>query len=364
MPIVSNWPNVRIENRYLDLYYGALAAHGVTLGPGCEVRDDFLRAHAGTIDAIQFQWAPEQIWRCRGTSLWARARGLAGFWKYLRLARSLGIRIVWTLHDVEHHEGSGRLDELGYRLLARFADLCIVHDEWAADQFVRRFGGSRERVRVMEHGNYDGVFPAAASRAETLARFGIDPARRVLLCQGNIRPYKRFDLAIEAAKRLGAEYHLIVAGRPPDPAFADELRRTAAGTANVTLLLGSQSDQVVSDLFAAADCFLLPYAKITGSGSLLTTATLGRGFVASELPYFRAALAQEPDAGVCFPVGLVEGLCNAVRAFFAGDVPARHHAARRIADRVPWGEVVRPVTEWFHRTCPVRAPRTAEVGAP
>ncbi len=194
----SSWPNLPCENAYLSLYHRALAGYGIRLGPPCEIQDAFLRANAGRINAIHIQWAPEQIWRCRGSSAWARARGLAGFWKYLRLARSLGIRVIWTLHDVEHHEGSGRLDEFGYRLLARRADLCIVHDEWAAEQFVQRFGGARERVCVMEHGNYDGVFPTAAPRAGTLAKFGIDPARRVLLCQGNIRPYKRFDLAIEA----------------------------------------------------------------------------------------------------------------------------------------------------------------------
>jgi glycosyltransferase involved in cell wall biosynthesis len=352
MLTVSNWPNTRIENRYLDLYYSALATHGITLGPGCEIRDEFLHANAGTLNAIQFQWAPEQIWRVRGTSVLARARGLAGFRNYLRLAHSLGIRIVWTLHDIEHHEGSGWLDSVGYRLLASYADLCVVHDEWAAEQFVRRFKGSRDRVVVMEHGNYDGVFPTAVARSTTLSRLNIDPVRRVLLCQGAVRPYKGFELAIEAAKKLGANYHLIIAGRVMEPAYGESLRALAQNSDNITLLLESQSDQAVSDLFAACDCFLLPYAKITGSGSLLTTATLSRGFVATDLPYFRAALKQEPQAGVCFPVGSVSGLVEAVQTFFAKDVNTRHAAARRIADRVPWNEVVRPVAEWFHHTFP------------
>ena len=54
----------------------------------------------------------------------------------------------------------------------------------------------------MEHGNYDGVFPPAAERAETLARLGIPETKRVLLCQGLVRPYKRYDVAVDAVGSL------------------------------------------------------------------------------------------------------------------------------------------------------------------
>jgi len=275
-------------------------------------------------------------------------------WKYLRLARSLGIRLLWTLHDVARHEGSDWVDEWGYRLLASSADLCIVHDQWAANQFVTRFRGARDRVCVMEHGNYDGVFPPARSRKETLAALGINESSTVLLCHGHIRPYKGYEVAIEAARRLGRPFHLIVAGAPVVPAYADELRAKAAGLSNVKLLFDHQTDQAVSDLFAAADCYVLPYTQITGSGALLTTATLGRGFVASDLPYFRQAVEHDPDAGVFFQTGSVDSLAEAIRAFFTKPPHTRHEAARHIADRVPWNRVVQPVVARLNQMFPNR----------
>src|SRR5262245_32079806 len=150
---ISNWPDNYGDNPYLSLYYGALEKYGIVPGPPARIEDSFLRENAGAVTAVHIQYVPEQIWRIRGKSWRHRLRGLAGFWNYLRVARSVGIKILWTVHDVEHHEGSGWLDELGYRMLARRADLCIVHDDWARDQLIRRFRGDPSRVRVMEIGN-------------------------------------------------------------------------------------------------------------------------------------------------------------------------------------------------------------------
>ena len=56
------------------------------------------------------------------------------------------------------------------------------------------------------------------------------------------------------------------------------------------------SDQAYSDIVAAADAVLLPYRKITGSAVLLAAWTLGRGVVASDLPYFREMADGEPES--------------------------------------------------------------------
>lgn len=357
MPTVSSWPGVNATNPYIRLYYDALGRHGIVLGPTLEFDDRFLR-DTPDLDAIHIHWGLEHIWRTRGETALSRIRGLAGFWRYLRLARSIGIRVIWTLHDVDHHEGSGFIDRVGYRLLAAHADLCIVHDVWAADQFVRRFHGSRDAVMVLPHGNYDGAFPTARQRGDTLARLGVPDAAKVLLCQGAVRPYKQYELAIEAVGGLGPEYHLIVAGDPLVAEYADRLKRAASGRDNVHLVLERQTDQGVSDLFAASDCVLLPYAKITGSGSLLTAATLGRGVVASDLPYFRRVVAAEADAAVFVEPGSAEALRQGIEQFFRGSHVHRHLAARRLADAVPWERVVEPVVAWCESQCGERGDRS------
>ena len=345
---IASWPFAG-TNHYIELFYRALEPYGVRLIRGLRIEDAFLRDHAGEFDAIHIQWIPEDMWRGRGIGVAGRLYGVAGLWRYLALAKSLGLRILWTVHDIEHLEGGGLADRCGYRLLARCADLCICHSEWCRQQLLDRYGGRASATFVIPIGNYDGVFPPPQDRQNTLARLRLHEGRRTLLCHGLVRPYKGFDLAIEAVGRLGPDYQLIVAGNPQDSWWRERLRTLAAGSPNVALVLERLDDQTISDLADLADCFLLPYRHITGSGALLTALTFERGVVASDLPYFRETLSPEPEAGVLFAPGHVEALAAASRAFFAIPLNRRCAASRRLADRYAWTQAITPIARWLQR---------------
>jgi beta-1,4-mannosyltransferase len=327
----TNW------NPYLRLFYEALRPYGVELVGAPTFEDRWLREGAHDVDVLHLHWA--YPWRVPEASV----RSVAGFWKYLRFARALGKRVFWTFHDVEQPEGVNALDRWGCRALAHEADLLICHDRWAARELARRYGAARGKIVVMEHGNYDGVFPPPGSRTDTLRRLDLDPGRPTLLCFGGIRTYKGFSLAIDAARLLGPAVQLVVAGRPDDAECAADLARRAQGLENVRLIRRPLADQEIADLAHAADCILLPYEKITGSGAIHAAFTMRRGVVASDLPYFRHVLGPDRAAGVLFDLRRgAEGLAQAVPAFLAS-APARHAAARRLADARAWPAVIEPV---------------------
>jgi glycosyltransferase involved in cell wall biosynthesis len=347
MTVIAYYPaHPRHQNPYFTLYHRALAAHGVQVCDGA-VEDTFLARHAGRIEAMHIQWVPESIWRMRGPGWAAQLRGVLGFWRYLRLARRLGIKVLWTIHDLEHHEGCTWIDRLGYRLLARFADLCVCHSDWCRDMAVRRFRLDPANVLSIPHGNYDGHYPPARPRDRVRADWGLDPRRRTLLCFGFVRPYKGADLALEALRLLGPDYQLVIAGAPSVPEYVAGLERAAQGLDNVRCAFRILDDQDVADLMAAADCALFPYRKITGSGALAATLTMGLGVVASDLPYFRETLAPEPEAGVLVPGNDAAALADGVRRFFAAGSDRRSAAARRLADLYAWDKVVEPVIAWI-----------------
>jgi glycosyltransferase involved in cell wall biosynthesis len=355
----------RDENRYLELFYRALVPHGVEMVPGFWLDRASLLKHAASLDVVHIQWCPEMLWAWGGRSARHRMHGLVGLWRDLRLARRLGVRLVWTVHDIESHEGSGFLDRLGYRLLARAADLILAHSERVPGEVARRYGGDPAKTLVLPHGNYDGAFPAPGPRAATLAGLGLGEDRKVLVCCGGVRRYKGLEVAIDAMRRLGPAYQLVIAGYPLEAALGEELRQRCGDSDNVHLVFKRLTQQEVADLVHAADCVLLPYRRITGSGALLTTVTLGRGVVASDLPYFREMLAFEPEAGVLYPAGSPEALARGVEEYFSRRVEGRNAAARRLADRFPWEEAVRPYGDWLRQQFPGRQPAArAELARP
>lgn len=352
---VLTWPDVGTAiNPYLRLFYRALEAWRVSVAGRVPLDNAVLRRVAPEADVLHFHWGPDALWRNRGGGYLRRVHGLIGFARLLGLARDLGKKIVWTIHDLESHDGSDFLDRRGYRLLASRADLCICHDEFAYRQSIRRLGCRPDRLMVTPLGNYDGVLPPPARRDITLAALGLDPARPTLLCFGLARPYKGFDLALDALSRLPAPYQLVVAGAALDAAYGEVLRDKARGEARARLLLRELSDQELADFLHACDCVLLPYRRITGSGVLLTACSAGRGVIASDLPWFRVTLAEEPDAGVlCRPESAAD-LAAAVERYFALPAGTRNAAARRLADRHAWEEVVRAPGEWLQRALPGR----------
>src|SRR5262249_60043060 len=126
------------------------------------------------------------------------------------------------------------------------------------------YGGTRRTAVVMRHGNYDGVFPGPRPRAETLERLGLDPGKPTLVAAGVVRPYKGFDGAVEAVRRLGPGVQLVIAGDiyKAQPEQEAQLRAAAAGLENIRLLFRVVSNDELADLHAAADCVLLPYRRV------------------------------------------------------------------------------------------------------
>lgn len=341
------------DNEYIELFYGALARCGVHARDDLRPWDrDLLRRLSPNLDVIHFQWCTEWIWREWGKTRLRDFLQVARFWRFLRLARKLGIRVVWTVHDFQHHDGDQLVDRLGYRILGRAADLCICHTENVRQDVIRKFGARPQNTVVMPIGNYEGVYPAPRSRAETLASLAIPEERRVLVCFGRVRPYKGFDLALEALRELGESYHLIIAGQALEADYRAWMFEQCSRQPNTTAILEEVEHQKLADIIHAADCILLPYKQITGSSALLASLTLGRAVVASNLPFFSEILAHDPNAGVLFKAGDSGDLARAIRTFFEIPIERRHQAASQIANHYSWDRVIRPVAEWFVTTFP------------
>jgi beta-1,4-mannosyltransferase len=358
--VVSSAPESR-SNPYVRLFYSALRPHDIVLAGTFSPTRSWLAAHGDEFDILHVHW-PE--WMMRREPDWLRSLdkvkggGRAGavlrravpwarvleFRKFLRAARAAGKRVVWTCHNLEPHEDATWPVRSSFHTLARRTDLVICHDEETSVR-CRDLYAPSGRVMVMPHGNYDGVYPPARPKEEVLARVGLDGKAPLVLCIGQVRPYKATDLACEAAAELGDAVSLLIAGSAPIASYSQRIKKLVAALPNAVFVAREVTDQEFSDFVGASDIVLLPYRSVTGSGAALAALTLGRGVVASSMPFFANLLRGHPEAGRVVAPGDPHALAGAIREFLEVPAPERERAARRLAARNAWADVVPPVAD-------------------
>lgn len=329
---------------YQDEFARAVAPIGVRYEPG-EVFSDRTLAERSDWDAVHFQWV-ENLWAT--DRWWRRFRLVYGFRRYCALAKRLGKRIIWTVHNHGRHEGDRWGDRLGFGVVARAADLIIVHSRWS-EEFIRSTYRPSGRVVCMPLGNFDGVYsPPRRSPAEVRTALGLDPSRPVCGVIGGVRPYRGHDLAIAAARAAGGRWQLLVAGHPIDREYGERVRTSVDATPNALCVLGRLSDAEYAEFVQACDVILLPYQDITGSAAMLAAWTLARPVVANDLPFFREFQPDDPAAGVVLPTGTTAAVVAAVDELLAIPVERREAASRAEADAYTWDKVIRPVVDVIH----------------
>ncbi len=267
---IAYWPDCGTGNPYQRLFYNALKFRGVDFWNAAVIDERWLKNTAHELDAIHIHW-PEGLWRQHGPGPTGAAWGVIGLWRFLRLAKRLGLKRIWTVHNLEHHEGVDWIDCIGYRTLAKESDLLICHSHGAAKALLQR-DRPKGRVVMMPHGNYDGIYPSPRPRDIVLKELGLNPERPVVCCVGMIRHYKGVDVAVNAMRSLSGQIQIIIGGLPH---LYDTrgLANSQAGLNGTALVARTLSEQEFADIVGASEAVLLPYRKITGSGTLLAALT-------------------------------------------------------------------------------------------
>ena len=327
---------------YLDLFYSALAVFGVQSSK-LTIDKEWLRINAERLDAIHIHW-PEDIWRSWGRTNSSRLRGVIALLRFLRLSKRLGIKRIWTMHNLEQHEGVDWVDRWGYRVLARHSDMVICHSQSAAEA-IRRRDRPRGPLVVMRFGNFGASYPEARPRALVLTELGLSPELPMVCCVGHLRPYKGLNIVCEAVRMLGNQIQLVIGGRPWSgfdlPALRDAVESLPFGRVVDRWL----SAQEFADIVGASDAVILPYHNITGSAALFAAWGLGRGVIASDLPFFRETISPEPDAGMLFRCGVGDSLADAIIEYLRIPPERRTAAALRTMQQYSWERCVQPVWE-------------------
>jgi glycosyltransferase involved in cell wall biosynthesis len=264
-----------------------------------------------------------------------RVAALAWFAAWLLAVRLLGLRLVWTAHNALPHAPVFADDVRARRRLVAACDLVIAHAATTLTELAA-LGAVPRRSAVIPHGPF-----APASPATPLHPPGQGTSLRRLLFFGKVEAYKGIDDLVAAFAALPADVEagLTIAGECRDPAVRSALRDAAAAAAGrIALRLDWIPDGEVSRLLAEADAVVLPYRRVSTSGSAVLALCHGRPLIVPDL----AAFADLPDAAIVRYDRTAAGLTAALhRLAQAGsdELAAMSAAAVGYAGRLGWPDI-------------------------
>lgn len=218
--------------------------------------------------------------------------------KGLAEARGRGVKVMWTVHnrlphELTHLEAERRL----YAVLAEAADLIHVMAPATAELVSDVVTLPPEKIVLIPHPSYLGVYDSDISRREARESFGLEPDDHAILFLGQIRPYKGIDLLLEATAKAGRvdgrRPVLLLAGSATPESIAQYDALKPAGIRTVTAF-ESVPDADVARWYRAADVAVFPYRAILNSGSLHLAATMNVPAILPGLPHLRKQFGAEP----------------------------------------------------------------------
>lgn len=246
---------------------------------------------------------------------WARMRWVLRFGRNLMLARALGHRLIFTLHNLTptYPLEPVWVDRLGHRLMIAAAHRVIVHCERARALLAETYG-RRRGVDVVAHPNFIGVYPDTMSREAARKSFGFCEDEIVLVFVGGLRPNKGLDGLLRAFRQVDDSLlRLLIAGSPGQASsLVDELRAAAADDPRIHLRPERVPDDEIQRYMRAADAVVLPFARILTSSTVMLALSFSRPVIAprmgclTELPD-DVALTYAPDDDSALP-GILSGI--------------------------------------------------------
>lgn len=336
--VVAYLPVFR-KNPYQALLYSALPSVGLHALPmyNAEQAAVFVDAATGTdLDVVvHLHWlsvvtadAPDER---------AGRDAVKAFLERLQEMKDCGARLVWTVHNILPHET--RYPDLESELrsgVVALADRVHVMSPRTPQLVAPWFEIPQDKVLVVPHPGYQGVYPAWMSREQARRELGIAPGAVVFLLVGRVKPYKGLTELVDAFDRLAEQqpgrFVLLVAGPPDREAETERFRDRVLTHPAVLAALHRVPDSDMQVYLRAADVAVFPYRRSLNSGALALALTFGLPLV---LPAHSGEAANvDPSYAEVYDAEGPDGLLRALAAAERLATPEARAAAASAGERV------------------------------
>lgn len=270
----------------------------------------------------------------------ASLRRLLKFTSDLLLARWLGYRIVWTLHDLmpTWSKDPRWVERLARYVMAWQAHNVIVHCHEAKRALKQAFFRSR-RVWILPLPSYAEAHPSAVSQSQARTQLSISHDCRVIGFIGGIRPNKGLEDLIAAFQAAQIpDSLLLIAGRPwPPQNYIDRLHQLAAANSRIVLYTEEIPDKCIQMYLKAADVMVFPFRQVLTSSSVVLAMSFARPVIVPRLGCLPELIGS--DAGFIFEPANVENLALVLKEAVAADLKSMGLAAAKRANTYTWRDL-------------------------
>ena len=218
---------------------------------------------------------------------------------WIQSLKLVGIKVVWTAHNILPHNPIFR-DDLAIRrfLVQRSAALIALSQN--AEKIIKRDFQPRQVLIIPEGPLFH---PTTFSRDEFRHGLSVPEGNVLLVSLGNLAPYKGLSDLLRISQNLSEKISIRIAGWC-EAAEQAELERLCAEAklsgADIQIAFRKLSDNEFGGYLQAADFYVAPFRKITNSGSLNAALTVGLPVVIPDLSSLGwiprdAAVVYQPD---------------------------------------------------------------------
>ena len=241
----------------------------------------------------------------------------------------LGKKLVFTAHNVDEKErdgGNNFLNRLSLRILYSLVDHIFVHTKKMKSQLTHEFKVREDKVSVIPFGINNTIPTSNLTKAEARAKLNLGDYEKVLLCFGNIAPYKGLEYAIRAMDRLREKddsYRLVIAGQIKGcQAYWEEVEGIVEKLHLSKYVMNKTEyipDEEVEVFFKSSDVLLLPYKFIYQSGVLFLSYSFGLPVIATDVGSLREDIVEGSTGMICRAED-PDDLADKVRRYFDSDL--------------------------------------------
>lgn len=227
---------------------------------------------------IHFHWVSKYLISSNLAITLAKSFVFLLFCSVLRL---VGVRLVWTGHNLNNHESIyTKYEMIAKSIFTSIMDVTIAHCDSAAKDFSDQLGINRNNIRVVPHGHFIDSYVDTVSPTESRKILGIPESKTVYTFFGQIRQYKQVPELIEAFRAQDPEDSILfIVGNPANSDLQSLIVNRCSDTSTIRTDLRYIPDSEVQIYMKASDFIVLPFANIITSGSVILAMSFGKAVI-------------------------------------------------------------------------------------